>query len=218
MFIVIDWLDGSGKGTQTKLVVSELEKQWKTVLLLDYPRYGNDSAYFVEKYLNWSYGKNVSAKAASIFYALDRFDDSFNFAQKMNEYDYIISNRYVSASMMHQAGKIESSEERLEYMKWLHELEFEIFAIPKPDKVLFLDVPPQVSQKLVEKKESREYITGGATKDLHEADENHLKNAYKVAGEILETFPDWERVECCENGDILPIEVITQKILTKIQK
>lgn len=218
MFIVIDWLDGSGKGTQTKLVVAELEKQWKKVLLLDYPRYGNDSAYFVEKYLNWDYGKNVSAKAASIFYALDRYDDSFNFSQKMTDYDYIISNRYVSASMMHQAGKIEEHKDRLEYMKWLHELEFEIFGIPKPDTVLFLDVPPEVSQKLVEKKESREYIKWDTGKDLHEADENHLINAYKAASEILDEFPDWERVECCENGAILPINIITEKILNKIQK
>jgi len=61
---------------------------------------------------------------------------------------------------MHQAGKIEDKSERLEYIKWLHELEFEIFGIPKPDRVIFLDVPPDVSQKLVEKKEEREYITG----------------------------------------------------------
>lgn len=216
MFIVIDWLDGSGKGTQTKLVVAELEKQGKKVMLLDYPRYGNSSAHFVEKYLNWNYGKNVWAKAASIFYALDRYDDSFNFAQKMAEYDYIISNRYVSASMMHQAGKIETKDERLEYMKWLQNLEFEIFWIPKPDKVLFLDVPPEISQKLVEKKEARDYIKWDATKDLHEADENHLTNAYKVAWEILAEFPDWEKIDCCENGNILPIEVITQKILSSI--
>lgn len=219
MFIIIDWLDGSGKGTQTKLVVAELEKQWKKVLLLDYPRYGETSAYFVEKYLNGAYGKEVPAKLASIFYALDRFDDSFNFKDEMWNYDYIISNRYVSASMMHQAGKIKDKTERLEYMNWLHELEFEIFKIPKPDKVLFLDVPPEVSQKLVEKKEARDYITWWATKDLHEADENHLKDAYKVAGEILENFPKtWEKIDCCENGDILSIDVITQKILNSIIK
>lgn len=217
MFIVIDWLDGSGKGTQTKLVVAELERQWKKVLLLDYPRYGEASAYFVEKYLNGAYGKEVSAKLASIFYALDRFDDSFNFKNEMWNYDYIISNRYVSASMMHQAGKIEDKSERLEYIKWLHELEFEIFGIPKPDRVIFLDVPPNVSQRLVEKKEEREYITGWATKDIHEADESHLKNAYRVAHEILENFPKtWEKIDCCENGDILPIDIITQKILSSI--
>lgn len=217
MFIVIDWLDGSGKGTQTKLVVSELERQGKKVLLLDYPRYWEKSAYFVEQYLNWAYGKNVSPKLASIFYALDRFEDSFNFKDSICEYDYIISNRYVSASMMHHWGKIKDPSERLEYISWLKNLEFEIFGIPKPDKVLFLDVPPELSQKLVEKKEERDYIKWGLKKDLHEADENHLKDAYIAAKHIVSHFSDtWEEIQCCENGNILPVEDITKKILTKI--
>lgn len=77
---------------------------------MDYPRYGEKSAYFVEQYLNGAYGSQVNAKAASIFYALDRFEDSFNFKQRQQQYDYIISNRYVSASMIHQAGKIEDKK------------------------------------------------------------------------------------------------------------
>lgn len=217
MFIVIDWLDGSGKGTQTKLIVAELEKRWKKVLLLDYPRYGEASAYFIERYLNWAYWKNLSPKLASIFYALDRFEDSFNFKDTINEYDYIISNRYVSANMMHHGGKIKNPEERLEYISWLKNLEFEIFGIPEPDKVLFLDVPPDVSQKLVERKEKRDYIKWDTKKDLHEADENHLNDAYIAAKHIVSVFSDtWESIECCEDWEILPIDIITQKILSKI--
>ena len=75
MFIVIDWLDGSGKWTQVKLLEENLKKLGKKVKVLDYPRYWEKSAFFVEKYLNWWYGKNITAKQASIFYALDRFDD-----------------------------------------------------------------------------------------------------------------------------------------------
>ena len=217
MFIVIDWLDGSGKGTQTKLVVAELEKLWKKVLLLDYPRYWEASAYFVERYLNGAYGKDLSPKLASIFYALDRFEDSFNFKDHIDEYDYIISNRYVSANMMHHGGKIKDPTARLEYISWLKTLEFEIFGIPVPDKVLFLDVPPEVSQKLVDKKEKRAYIDWGASKDLHEADEYHLRDAYVAAKHIVSHFPEsWESIECCQGWEILPVEEITQKILTKI--
>lgn len=216
MFIVIDWLDGSGKGTQTKRVVAELEKQWKKVLLLDYPRYGEQSAYFVECYLNGKYGSDVSAKKASLFYALDRMDDLYNAKDTFSNYDYIISNRYVSANMIHQAGKIQAPDERIAFLDWLSELEFEILWIPRPDKVLFLDVPPEISQRLVEKKESRSYIKDGSNKDIHEADENHLKDAYSAALQVVEHFPEWIKLECCKNGDILPIETITQKILTKI--
>lgn len=184
--------------------------------MLDYPRYGENSCYFVESYLNGKYGKNISAKLASMFYALDRFDDSYNFSQRSEEYDFIISNRYVSANMIHQTGKIVEPTERVKFLDWLYELEYEICGIPKPDKVLFLDVPPDISQKLIEKKEQREYITDGGNKDIHEADENHLRDAYSAAQEVLHHYPDWIRVECCENGEILPIEVITQKILSEI--
>lgn len=216
MFIVIDWLDGSGKWTQTKRVVAELEKLGKKVLLLDYPRYGEKSAYFVEEYLNGKYGKHLSAKRASLFFALDRFDDLHNAKDTFSDYDYIVSNRYTSANMIHHGGKMQNHEERIEFLNWLSELEFEILWIPRPDKVLFLDVPPEVSQKLVEKKEAREYIKDGSNKDIHEADENHLKDAYNAALQVVEHFPEWVKLECCKNGDILPIETITQKILTNI--
>lgn len=217
MFIVIDWLDGSGKGTQTKLIVAELEKKWKKVLLLDYPRYGEKSAYFVERYLNGAYGTDVSAKLSSLFFALDRFDDSFNYKDEMEQYDYIISNRYVSANMMHQSGKIPDPQERIEFIQWLSQLEFWICWIPKPDKVLFLDVPPEVSQSLIEKKEARDYIKDGSNKDIHEADDNHLKDAYNAALQVVEHFPEWKKIECCEDWKILPIDTITQKILTNIE-
>ena len=217
MFIVIDWLDGSGKGAQTTLVTEKLTALGKKVLVLDYPRYGEKSAYFVEKYLNGGYGKNISAKQASLFYALDRFDDLHDAKNSFAQYDVIISNRYVSASMIHQAGKIQNQQERRDFLDWLAELEYEICAIPKPDKVLFLDVPPEVSQRLVEKKEARDYITGKSNKDIHEADDEHMRDAYRAALEVVEHFSDtWKKVDCCKDGDILPIEVITEKILTNI--
>ena len=81
---------------------------------------------------------------------------------------------------------------------------------------MFLDVPPKVSQSLVEKKEKRDYITDGKTKDLHEADEAHLEKAYKVAHEILKEFPDWKQIECTQDGIMLSKEEITQKILSHI--
>lgn len=217
MFIVIDWLDGCGKWTQTRLIVSHLEGLWKKVLLLDYPRYWNTAAYFVEKYLNWDYGTDISAKRASLFYALDRFDDLHDAENTFSDYDYIISNRYVSASMIHQAGKIKDETKRIEFLDWLSELEYEILWIPKPDKVLFLDVPPEVSQRMVETKQDREYIKDGSNKDIHEADDNHMNDAYQAALQVVKHFSDtWEAVTCCKDGNILPVDTITQKILTKI--
>lgn len=217
MFIVIDGIDGSGKWTQVELVRKHLEGLGKTVKLLDYPRYGYESAFMVSKYLNGEYGKKISPKLASIFYAIDRYDSMFDkkFIDFEN-YDYIISNRYVSANMIHQTGKIADEKESQEFLDWVYDLEYNIFGIPKPDRVIFLNVTPEISQQLVLKKEERKYLTGWKKMDLHEEDLNHLQNARNKAMKVVEMYDDWSKIDCVENGKILPIEEITQKILSEI--
>ena len=216
MFIVIDWIDWSGKGTQVALLEEKLKALWKKVKILDYPRYGEKSAFFVEKYLNWDYGKNVTAKQASLFYAMDRYDDSFNIKADLENYDFIISNRYVSASMIHQAGKIENKIERQEFLDWLYDLEYNILNLQKPDLTIFLNVSPETSQKLVLKKDDREYLKDWKKMDIHEEDKNHLINAHKSAMSVVEKFQDWIKIDCEENWKMKSIEKINSEILEKI--
>jgi len=216
MFIVIDWIDWAGKGTQVALLEKKLKKLNKKVKVLDYPRYWEGSAYFVEKYLNWEYWKNVSAKQASLFYAMDRFDDSFNIKQDLENYDFIISNRYVSASMIHQAGKIKDKKEKEDFLNWLYDLEYNILGLEKPDLTIFLNVSPETSQKLVLQKEKREYIKDWKKMDIHEADKNHLINAHKSAMAVVEKFDDWIKIDCEQNWEMKSIEEINKEILDKI--
>lgn len=216
MFVVIDWIDWSGKWTQVKLVEENLIKLWKTVKVLDYPRYWEKSAFAVEKYLNWDYWKDVTAKQASIFYAIDRFDDSFNLRADFDKYDYIISNRYVSASMIHQAGKIQDKKERQEFLEWLSDLEYNIFKIPKPDKTIFLNVSPEMSQKLVLMKDDRQYLKDWKKMDLHEEDKNHLINAHASAMEVVEKFDDWVKIDCELDWKMRSIMDINEDILREI--
>lgn len=215
MFIVIDWLDGSWKWTQVKLLEENLKKLGRKVKVLDYPRYWEKSAFFVEKYLNWWYGKNITAKQASIFYALDRFDDSFNLESDFTNYDYIISNRYVSANMIHQTWKISSEKDRDDFLEWLYDLEFNIFGIRKPDKVIFLNVTPETSQKLVLKKDDREYLKDGKKMDLHEEDKDHLKNAYNAAIQVVKKY-NWTKIDCEFDWEMRSIEEINNEILKYI--
>lgn len=217
MFVVIDGIDWSGKWTQVKLVKKELEKWWKTVKIIDYPRYWEKACYFVEKYLNWEYGKYVEPKTASLFYAVDRYDSSFELREDLEKYDYIIGNRYVSSSMIHQAGKIEDLKKLEDYLDWLYDLEYNVLALPQPEKVLFLDVAPEVSAKLLLKKEKRDYIKNSDNLDLHEADKNHLKNAYNRAVFVAEKYDDWIRIECTKDNEIKSREEITQLILSQIK-
>lgn len=212
MFIVIDWIDGSWKWTQVALLEKKLLALGKKVKILDYPRYTKPSAFAVEKYLNWGYGANITAKQASIFYALDRFDDSFQMKEDSLEYDYIISNRYVSASMIHQAWKIAHKREREEFLDWLYDLEYNIFGIKKPDITIFLNVNPQTSRKLVLKKDDREYLTEGKKMDIHEEDLEHMGKAYQVALEVVQKY-NWIQIDCEENNQMRSIEEINQNIL-----
>lgn len=216
MFIVIDWIDGSGKGTQVKIVSEKLKAMWKNVLVLDYPRYGEKSAFMVEKYLNWDYWKEVWPKLASIFYAIDRFDDYRKIKNNLNKYDYIISNRYISANMIHQAGKINTIKEKEEFLSWVEDLEYNIFWIPRPNKTIFLNISPEISQKLVLKKKKREYLKLWKKMDLHEEDKNHLKNAHDTALIVVEKNPDWFKIDCEKDGEMRKIEEITDDILKEI--
>ncbi|MDD2515611.1 MAG: thymidylate kinase [Candidatus Gracilibacteria bacterium] len=215
MFIVIDGIDGSGKGTQTELLKTELEKLGKKVKIYDFPRYEEDASIMVRKYLNGAYGRGLGAKPASIFYAIDRFDASFSLREDLKNYDYIISNRYTSASMIHQGGKIKDENELKDYVKWLEDLEFNIFGIVKPDKTIFLTLPVDTAIKLVEMKKKREYIKNGDNKDIHEDDKDHLINAYNSAQKVA-TMQNWTKIECVENGILLPKSEITQKILKEV--
>ncbi len=210
MFIVIDWIDWSGKATQTQIVKQELEKIWKTVKILDYPRYWNASAYFVEKYLNWWYWKELSPKTASLFYALDRFDDSYDIKKDFDNYDYIISNRYVSASMIHQAGKIKDLSEKEKFLKWLDELEYEILWIQRPDKTIFLNVTPETSETLIENRNNEQ-----DNRDIHEQDREHMINAYNTANYVAKKF-NWIKIDCEENWKMKTKEEITKMILKEI--
>lgn len=216
-FIVIDGTDGSGKGTQTELLVNYLKEKGLKVMTTDFPQYGKPSAYFVEKYLRGEYGtaEEVGAKRASLFYALDRFDVSKQIKGWIDEGYIIISNRYVSANMGHQAGKIKDVKKRDEFLDWLNELEFEIFEIPKPDEIIFLYVPPEVGQKLVDQKSDREY-TKGMKRDIHEADINHLKDASEAYKYVADKF-HWKTINCSPDGEILSRESIHQDILRVLE-
>lgn len=218
-FIVIDGTDGSGKGTQTKILASKLRAKKYKVKIIDFPQYGKRSAGLVEKYLNGSYGtaEEVGPYRASIFYACDRYDASFKIKKWLEEGNIVISNRYVTANMGHQGGKINNLAERKKFFKWLDNLEYEIFEIPKPDAKIILHVDAAVAQKLVDSKEKRNYIKKGK-RDIHEKDIKHLRKAEKVYLEMVKTFKDFHLVECTEKGNIMTKEKISNLVWDKVVK
>lgn len=216
--IVIEGTDGSGKATQSKKLLEHLEEAGFSTAYFDFPRYGEKSAGMVENYLNGKYGKadEVDPKVASMFYAVDRYDASFEMRKRLEEGKIVVCNRYVSASMGHQGGKIKDKKKRDEYVNWLEDLEYNFFKIPKPDLTLFLFVPYLVAQKLVDGKDKRDYINKGK-RDIHEQSSDHLRKAQTAYMEIAKE-KGWKVIGCSKDDKILAIDEIHDMIWEEIEK
>lgn len=218
-FIVLDGPDGSGKATQTTLLANKLKYAGFDVAIADFPQYGKKSAGSVEEYLNGKYGpaEEVGPYRGSIFYALDRYDASFQIKEWLEDGKIVISNRYVTANMGHQGGKIKDPEERRRFYEWLYELEYEIFDIPKPDLNIILHVDAELAQTLISAKDTRKYIERG-DRDMHEADTEHLINAERTYLEMVEMYPDFTLIECVRDGQIMPREEINYLLWKEVMK
>jgi len=216
--IVIDGTDGSGKETQSKLLVDRLRSEDFPVEMVDFPMYGQPSAALVEMYLNGEFGKaeEVGPKIASAFYAFDRFSHSKAMYEWLNQGKIIISNRYVSSNKGHQAGKLKDPTKIDAFLKWLDHLEYERFKIPRPDKIILLHMPYLIGHQLVANKKEREYIKG-KKRDIHEEDLDHLRDAEKAYLYVAEK-EGWDVIKCGERGKPFPMQQIHGAVYKAVKK
>jgi dTMP kinase len=216
-FIVLDGIDGSGKATQTALLLERLKKAGYKTGTIDFPQYyDNFFGKFTGEYLTGKLG-DVHPYLASMLYALDRWESKDRIAKDLKEGKVFVCNRYMSANMIHQGGRIRDARKRKEMMEFLRKMEFDIFGIPKPDMVFYLDVLPEVGQKLVGNKSSRAY-TKGKKRDIHEKDRQHLINARNQALRLVKENKDWKKIDCMRKKEILPPEVISEMIWLETEK
>jgi len=221
--IVIDGTDGSGKGTQVELLVNRLKKEGKKIKIVDFPEYyKNFFGAFLghclsEQYYNWI---KVHPKIASVVYAADRYESSEEIRSCLKKGYIVIANRYVSANQIHQGGKIKSAKKRNDFMKWLDEMEYGVFKIPRPDITLYLSLPIDIVLQLLKDRDSskmkREYLK--KKKDVHEADVDFLKNSIKSAMKLEKEVPNFIKIECSAKGKILSREDIHEMIYAKVKK
>lgn len=226
-FIVFEGLDGSGKSTQTKLLFSRLRKKGYKVFKIDFPQHGEKSAGLVDEYLNGKYGsaEEVGPYRASIFYAADRYAASFKIREWLKHKTVVISDRYVASNIAHQGGKIKDKKQRKKFLKWLYNLEYGLFGIPKPDITFILKTSPKLSLKLAHKITDREKLKrrksylGNRKRDIHEKDATHLRNALNRYLEVAEEFKkDYQVIECTKNGRLLAPEAIHEEIWKKVKQ
>jgi dTMP kinase len=226
-FIVFEGIDGSGKSTQTNLLTKYLRGNGYQVVKIDFPQHGQKSSGLVDEYLTGRYGtaNEVGPYRASIFYACDRYDASFQIRKWLSEGKIVIADRYLASNIGHQGGKIKNKTKWREYVKWLYNLEYKVFNIPKPDVTVILKSDPYYSLKLADKITDEEKLArrksylDGVKKDIHETDRAHLANALRSYLQAAEEFPkDFKVVECIRGGQLLTPKIIHQKIIKTINK
>ena len=214
--IVIEGTDSSGKETQTKLLYERIKKINEKTIKISFPNYDSPACEPVKMYLAGSFGTDavkVNPYPVSTMYAIDRYASYKQDWGKSYEEGYIIvTDRYVTSNMIHQASKIQSEEEKEEYLKWLIDLEYKKNQIPEPDIVIFLKMPIDKAKELMANRNNK--IDGSMKKDIHE---DYLKKSYKNATKISQKF-NWYEVECVENNRIKSIEEINDEIFKKIEK
>ncbi len=213
---VIEGTDGSGKQTQTKLLVEYLRSQGKNVITQSFPNYDSPSSGAVKMYLGGEFGDNancINAYQSSVLFAVDRFCTLKKLEKQLNEGTYIVFDRYVSSNMLHQACKIENKEERNKYLNWLDDFEFNLMKLPRPNQIFFLDVPPK---KSIELAHARSELKAGTKKDIHESDEEYLVKSYNTGKDICNMY-GWTVINCLdENNNLKTIEEISNNIISKL--
>lgn len=218
--IVIDGTDGSGKATQLALLKERLRAESFEVESLDFPRYyDNFFGKFIGECLRGDYGDwvNIHPKIASVIYAADRLESKNRIQSWLDAGIHVILDRYVSSNQIHQGGKIANKKDRHEFMTWLDDMEHVVLDIPRPDCIIYLDVPVEISQELLRKKnqtKEKKYLSGLV--DLHESDKNHLENAKISAQQSMQELENWKRIDCMRNDELLSIEEVHEKIYSEI--
>lgn len=214
-FIVIEGLDGSGKATQTEILRKTLEQRGERVRKLTFPDYDNPSSTLVQMYLKGEFGSSpgdVNAYAASAFYTVDRVASYLRFWKEDYESgSTILADRYATSNIIYQMSKLPQSQWS-EFIDYQQDLEYNKMRVPEPDLIIYLDVEPDVSQKLM----SGRYSGDESKKDLHEKNVEFLLSCRRSALFAAEKL-GWIKISCTENGEMRSIKDISRDILAVIE-
>ena len=216
---VIDGSDGSRKQTQLSKLEERLKKENIDYKKVSFPNYESRSSSLVKMYLSGEFGENakdISPYIASTFYAADRYATyKKDLEEFYNNGGIILADRYTTANMVHQSGKIKDKDEREKFLDWLWDFEFNLYKLPIPTKAFFLNMPPEYSIKLMENRKNK--FTNEEKKDIHEKDKNHIVDSYNAACELVEKY-NWYEVKCVKDDILRTIDDIHEEIFTEIKK
>lgn len=222
LFIVLEGNDGSGKATQTELLLQRLRAEGHRAEKIDFPKYdGNVFGALIGECLAGKRGDfaTLDPKIASSLYALDRFESSARIRALLEDGVIVVADRYAGANQIHQGGKIEDGTEREAFLLWLEQVEFGILTIPRPDVTLYLRVPLEVSLKLLtEKRKAKNQTLADGERDVVEEDRDYLRRSNLTANWLLEREAGWRAIECMEGEELCSREVIHEAVWNEVTK
>ncbi len=207
MIIVLEGTDGSGKKTQSEMLCNHLMSLGKKCKLISFPNYASGSSAPVSMYLSGQFGgaENFTGYEACLLYAIDRMLTLKLF--NADEYDYVIFDRYTTSSMVHQSENCNTKKDVDNFINWVEEFEYNIIKLPKPDKVIFLDVPIDYSINLLKARTA----DGGRIKNDILEDEQLQRRAYDRSKYVAHKN-GWKTIKCVQNDKLLSKEIIHEKI------
>jgi dTMP kinase len=212
MFIVFDGNDGSGKATQSRMLADYFDIQHRSRLKLDFPAYDrNFFGAFLGECLAGKHGDfvHMDPKIASSLYALDRLESTPHIVQALESGMVVLADRFASSNQIHQGGKIENEAARIEFLTWLEKMEHEVLGIPRPDAIIYLDVPVEVSLTLLtEKRKAKNQTLADGVKDTVEEDRQYLERSHETAQWLAARQNNWHIVKCMEAGVLRSPEAI----------
>ena len=208
--IVIEGTDGSGKSTQFRLLTERLEKEGRAFRQLEFPQYSEPSSALIKMYLGGEFGNkpsDVNSYAASVFFAVDRYASYKKvWGQWYEEGGLVLSARYTTSNAVHQASK-EPEEKQQDFLGWLYEFEYERMGLPRPDLVIYLDVPTDFTEKMMR---AREAATNTSA-DIHEQDLDYLTTCRRT-GKAAAAYYGWTVINCVKDDRMRSIEDIHEEI------
>jgi len=222
--IVFDGIDGSGKATQSLLLLRRLKKEGKRVRRIEFPQYSkNVFGKLVGEYLRGAFGDfaKMDPRLASTLFAADRFESKEKIQRWLKAGEIVVADRYVSSNQIHQGGKIKDLKRRTAFLMWLDYLEYKIFGVPCPHVVIFLDVPVSTSLRLLGEskkklsKKKEKYLLG--KKDILESNQQYLKQSYSSALLLAKHNRNWKRITCTVSGELLSPQEIHEQVWEKLK-
>jgi len=208
--IVFEGIDGSGKTTQVTLLLKYLISGKIAFSHYSFPRYEMPWGKMVRRYLDGEFGNvgEVDPYLASVLYTGDRLSASDDIRADLASGKIVICDRYIASNIAHQATKLKVKSEKLKFIQWIEQFEYEDNKIPREDLVVLLSLPPAISQKLMSKKK----------KDIHERDENYLIEVGGVYEQLGREKKNWVKVDCLKNGKLKKPERIFGEVLEILRK